>query len=52
MSPDEFAEYDIQYPSGYIYPFHFKQPVIGRITSETEYNAELKLKPNRFRPKE
>lgn len=52
LSPDEFAEYDIQYPSGYIYPFHFKHPVTGKTTSEAEYNAGLKLKPNRFRPKE
>lgn len=52
LSPDEFAEYDIQYPSGYIYPFHFKHPVTGKTTSEAEYNAGLQLKPNRFRPKE
>ena len=52
LSPDEFAEYDIQYPSGYIYPFHFKHPVTGKITSEAEHNTGLKLKPNRFRPKE
>ena len=52
LSPDEFAEFDTQYPSGYIYPFHFKHPVTGKATSEAEYNAGLKLKPNRFRPKE
>ncbi len=52
LSPDEFAEYDIQYPSGYIYPFHFNHPVTGQTTSEAEYNAGLNLKPNRFRPKE
>jgi len=52
LSPDEFAEFDTQYPSGYIYPFHFKHPVTGKTTSEAEYNAGLKLKPNRFRPKE
>jgi hypothetical protein len=46
------AEFDTQYPSGYIYPFHFKHPVTGKTTSEVEYNATLKLKPNRFRPKE
>jgi len=51
LSPDEFAEFDTQYPSGYIYPFHFKHPVTGKTTSEAEYNAGLKLKPNRFRPK-
>jgi hypothetical protein len=52
LDPDEFAEYDIQYPSGYIYPFHFKHPVTGKTTSEAEYNSRLKLKPNRFRPRE
>lgn len=52
LTPDEFAEYDIQYPSGYIYPFHYPHPVTGKKTSEDEYNAGLKLKPNRFRPKE
>lgn len=51
LSPDIWAEYDIQYPSGYIYPFHFKHPVTGKETSEAAYNAKLKLKPNRFRPK-
>ena len=51
LDPDEFAEFDIQYPSGYIYPFHFKHPVTGKVTSENEYNAQLNLKTNRFRPK-
>jgi hypothetical protein len=51
LSPDEWAEYDTQYPSGYIYPFHFKHPVTGKPSSENEYNAKLKLEPNRFRPK-
>ena len=52
LSPDEWAEYDTKYPSGYIYPFHFKHPVTGKPTSETAYNAKLDLKPNRFRPKD
>ena len=52
LSPDEWAEYDTQYPSGYIYPFHFKHPVTGRPTSENEYNSKLNLNPNPFRPKE
>ncbi len=51
LDPDEFAEYDTQYPSGYIYPFHFKHPVTGKTTSEAAYNSRLNLKPNRFRPK-
>lgn len=50
LSPDIWAEYDTQYPSGYIYPFHFKHPVTGKETSETAYNAGLDLKPSRFRP--
>ncbi|MGD9159482.1 MAG: hypothetical protein PVG39_13810 [Desulfobacteraceae bacterium] len=50
LSPDDWAEYDTQYPSGYIYPFHFKHPVTGRPTSENVYNAKLKLNPNPFRP--
>ncbi len=52
LNPDEWAEYDTQYPSGYILPFHFKHPVTGKVTSEKDYNARLKLKPNPFRPKD
>jgi hypothetical protein len=51
LSPDEWAEYDTQYPSGYIYPFHFIHPVTKKTTSEAEYNEKLKLNPNPFRPK-
>lgn len=51
LSPDIWAEYDTQYPSGYIYPFHFRHPVTGKETSEAAYNASLNLKPSRFRPK-
>ena len=50
LSPDEWAEYDTQYPSGYIYPFHFNHPVTGKPTGERDYNARLKLNPNPFRP--
>ncbi len=50
LSPDIWAEYDTQYPSGYIYPFHFKHPVTGKETMENAYNASLALKPNPFRP--
>ncbi|OGO30544.1 MAG: hypothetical protein A2Z29_11235 [Chloroflexi bacterium RBG_16_56_11] len=49
LSPDVWAEYDTEYPSGYIYPFHFVHPVTGQPTSEARRNAGLKLKPNRFR---
>jgi len=48
LNPDEWAEYDTQYPSGYIYPFHFKHPVTGKPTTEAKLNAKLKLKPNPF----
>jgi hypothetical protein len=49
LSPNVWAEYDTQYPSGYIYPFHYKHPVTGKKTSETKRNATLKLKPNIFK---
>jgi SnoaL-like domain len=52
LSPDEWAEYDTQYPSGYIFPFHFKHPVTGKATTEGVYNNKLKLKPNPFKPKD
>ena len=51
LHPDVWAEYDTSYPSGYIYPFHFKHPVTGKETSEAKRNSTLKLKPNRFRPR-
>ena len=50
LSPDEWAEFDTQYPSGYIYPMHFLHPVTGKPTKENEYNAKLKLSPNPFKP--
>jgi hypothetical protein len=49
LTPDAWAEYDTQYPSGYIYPFHYRHPVTGIETSEPKRNAALKLKPNRFK---
>jgi hypothetical protein len=52
LNPDKWAEYDTQYPSGYIYPFHYPHPVTGKKTMEDKRNATLKLKPNRFRPKQ
>ncbi len=33
---------DLRYVSGYIFPFHYKHPVTGRQTSETEKNSRLK----------
>jgi hypothetical protein len=36
--PDNFK---VVYPSGYIFPFHFKHPVTGKETSEREHNATL-----------
>jgi hypothetical protein len=49
LDPDEWAEYDTRYPSGYIYPFHFKHPVTGKPTTEAKRNAKLKLKPSPFK---
>jgi hypothetical protein len=49
LTPDVWAEYETGYPSGYIYPFHFKHPVTGKATSEAERNAALKLKPSMFK---
>ena len=33
-----------RYPSGYIYPFHYKHPVTGKKTSEDKLNSQLKFK--------
>jgi hypothetical protein len=49
LNPDVWAEYETGYPSGYIYPFHYRHPVTGKKTSEGKRNATLKLSPNRFR---
>lgn len=49
LTPDAWAEYDTQYPSGYIYPFSFIHPVTGKPTSEAARNARLKLKPSPFK---
>jgi hypothetical protein len=49
LSPDEWAEYDTQYPSGYIYPFHYVHPVTGKPSTEAKRNAKLKLKPSPFK---
>lgn len=34
----------LQYPSGYIFPFHYNHPVTGKKTSENEINVSLGLK--------
>lgn len=39
---------DSRYPSGYIFPFHFRHPVTGKETSEAKRNAELKFIPTLF----
>ncbi|MBN1692670.1 MAG: nuclear transport factor 2 family protein [Dehalococcoidales bacterium] len=49
LTPDEWAEYDTQYPSGYIYPFHYLHPVTGKPSTEAKRNAGLKLKPSPFK---
>ncbi len=51
LDPDIFAEYETGYPSGYIYPMHFKHPVTGKATSEAKRNASLKLKRSQYQPK-
>jgi hypothetical protein len=52
LSPDEWAPYNTQYPSGYIYPFSFVHPVTGKPSTEDKRNAKLKLKPSPFLPKD
>jgi len=36
------SRYELQYPSGHIFPFHFKHPVTGKQTSEEQRNATVK----------
>ncbi len=50
LDPDIFAEFETGYPSGYIYPMHFKHPVTGKETSEAKRNATLKLIPSMYKP--
>jgi hypothetical protein len=33
---------DLRYVSGYVFPFHYKHPVTGKVTSEEKLNARLK----------
>ena len=49
LDPDVFAEFETGYPSGYIYPIHFKHPVTRKETSEAKRNATLKLTPSRYK---
>jgi hypothetical protein len=49
--PPDFPEPDVpptgfepQYPSGYVFPFHFKHPVTGKKTSEEKRNKALGIK--------
>jgi hypothetical protein len=36
------TRFELQYPSGYIFPFHYPHPVTGEKTSEEQWNASLK----------
>jgi hypothetical protein len=36
------SDIDPKYPSGYIFPFHYKHPVTGKETSERKRNSSLK----------
>jgi hypothetical protein len=48
--PDIPAEYDTEYPSGYIFPMHYAHPVTGRPSTENEHNGTLALGPSKRRP--
>jgi hypothetical protein len=39
------TRFALQYPSGHIFPFHFKHPVTGKQTTEEQRNASTKAKP-------
>lgn len=39
---------DSRYPSGYIFPFHYRHPVTGKESSEFKRNASLEYIPNIF----
>jgi hypothetical protein len=41
--PDELPTgFDPKYPSGYIFPFHYKHPITGKKTSEGQLNKTVK----------
>jgi hypothetical protein len=47
----EFEGIDgVEYPSGYILPFHFKHPVTGNETSEKAWNTSLKGLKKKVKP--
>jgi hypothetical protein len=50
LRPDRWADYNTEYPSGYIYPMHYVHPVTGKPSTEAKRNAKLKLGPNKYRP--
>lgn len=39
---------ETRYPSGYIFPFHYRHPVTGKETSEAVRNASIKYVPTMF----
>lgn len=48
--PDIPAEYDTEYPSGYIFPMHYPHPTTGKPSSEEDHNKTLKFGPSKRRP--
>jgi hypothetical protein len=40
------TRFELQYPSGHIFPFHFKHPVTGNKTTEGQRNALMKRAKN------
>ncbi len=46
-SPPEIPPKQTHYPSGYIFPFHYKHPVTGKETSENKWNETLGLAPKK-----
>jgi hypothetical protein len=40
------VRFDPRFPSGYIFPFHYKHPITGRKTSEDDINASLNMTPD------
>ena len=41
------VRFDPRFPSGYIFPFHYKHPITGRKTSEDNINASLNMTPDK-----
>ncbi|MFX1538844.1 MAG: nuclear transport factor 2 family protein [Promethearchaeota archaeon] len=40
------SDFDTSYPSGYIFPFHYKHPITEKKTNEEQHNATLKTSRN------